>query len=63
MKKTIERELCLFKIFASELVALNCLYPLRRDFLDVDLTTFFGVTNFRNTSAMRVIFFLKMFKI
>ena len=37
--------------------------PLKRDFLDIDLTTFFGVSNFGNTSAMRFIFFLKMFKI
>ena len=35
----------------------------RRDFLDVDLTTFFGVHNFGNTSAMTVIDFLKIFKI
>ena len=34
-----------------------------RDFLDIYLTTFFGVRKFKNTSAMRVIFFLEMFKI
>ena len=32
------------------------------DFLDIYLTTFFGVSKFENTSAMRVIFFLKIFK-
>ena len=37
--------------------------PLKPEFLDSYLTTFFGVRNFVNTSAMRVIFFLKMFKI
>ena len=37
--------------------------PLKRDFLDIDVTMFFGVRNFGNTSAMRVILFLKMFKI
>ena len=37
--------------------------PLKRDFLDIYLTTSFGVPKFKNTSAMRVIFFLKMFKI
>ena len=36
--------------------------PLKRDFLDIDLTTFFGVRNFGNTSAMRVIFFSKCSK-
>ena len=37
--------------------------PLRLDFLDIYLTTFFGFPKFKNTSAMRIIFFLKMFKI
>ena len=32
-------------------------------FLDIYRTTFFRIRNFRNTSAMRVIFFLKVFKI
>ena len=32
-------------------------------FLDIYLTTFFIVRKFKNTSAMRVIFFLKKFKI
>ena len=34
-----------------------------RDFLDIYVTTFFGVRKIKNTSTMRVIFFLKMFKI
>ena len=37
--------------------------PLKRDFLDICLTTFFGIHNFRNTSAMRVIFILEISKI
>ena len=36
---------------------------LKPDFLDIYLTTIFEVRKFKNTSAMRVIFFLKMFKI
>ena len=40
---------------------LKC--PLKRAFLYIYLTTFFGVRQFKNTSPMRVIFFLKMFKI
>ena len=37
--------------------------PLKRDFLDIYLTTSFGIPNFKNTSAVRVIFFLENFKI
>ena len=37
--------------------------PFEQDFLDTYLTAFFRVRKFKNTSAMRVIFFLKMFKI
>ena len=36
---------------------------LKGAFSDIYLITFFGDGNFGNTSAMRVIFFLKMFKI
>ena len=36
---------------------------LKRDFLDIYLTTFFGVRKFKNTSATSVSFCLKMFKI
>ena len=36
---------------------------LKRQFLDIDLTTCFGVRNLGHTSAMRVfLFFLKMLK-
>ena len=33
------------------------------DFLDIYLTTSFGVRKFKKSSAMRVIYFWKMFKI
>ena len=33
---------------------------MKRDFLEIYLTTFFAVRKFKNTSAMRVIFFLRM---
>ena len=36
--------------------------PLRRDFFDTYLSTVFRVCKFKNTSAMRVIFFLEMLK-
>ena len=36
--------------------------PVKRDFLHIYSTTFFRVRNFGNTSAMRVIFLLKNFK-
>ena len=39
----------------------NC--RLKSDFLNVYLTTLFGIRNFGKTSAMRVIFFLKVFNI
>ena len=34
--------------------------PLKRDFFDIYLTTFFGIRNFGNTSVMSVIFFSKL---
>ena len=37
--------------------------PLKQDFLGNYLTTLFGVRKFKYTSAISVIFFLKMFKI
>ena len=37
--------------------------PLKRDFTDIYLITFFRDGYLGNTSAMSVIFFLKMFKI
>ena len=41
-----------------------CLWkdPLKGDFLEIILTTFFGVCNFGNISAINVTIFLKMFK-
>ena len=36
---------------------------MKRDFLDIDVTIFFGLCNFGNISAIRVIFFLKLFKV
>ena len=36
---------------------------LKQNFLDIYLTTSFGVRKFKNTSAMRGIFFQKIFKI
>ena len=36
---------------------------LKPEFLDISLTMFFEVLNLRNASGVRVIFFLKMFKI
>ena len=48
------------------LLPLTCCFakvPMKRDFLEIRLTTFFGVRNFGNTSAMRRMFFLKKFKI
>ena len=52
--------------FQQCLVPLSMLLvkgPLKENFLEICLTTFLGVRNFGNTSAMRVIFFLKMFEI
>ena len=37
--------------------------PLKRDILDIYLTTFFGGCKIKNTSAMRVILLLEIFKI
>ena len=37
--------------------------PLKRDFLDIYLTTFFGVLIFKNTPAMRLIVFGKFSKL
>ena len=36
--------------------------PLKREFLDIYLSKSFGVGNFENTEAMRVIFFSKFSK-
>ena len=37
--------------------------PLKQDFLDSYLATYFGVGKFKNISAMRVIFFSKVLQI
>ena len=37
--------------------------PLKSDFLDIYLAMSFGVRKFKNTSAMVVILFLKIFRI
>ena len=46
--------------FSSVWSALPCCFsksPLEREILDIYLTTFFGVPNFGNRSAVRIIFF------
>ena len=55
-----------FRDFNSVWAPLPCCLSKcspEQDFLDNYLTTFFGFHNFQNTSASRVTFFLKMFKI
>ena len=37
--------------------------PLKQDFMDIYLTTFFRVRKFKNASVMRAIFYLKILKI
>ena len=52
--------------FNSVWLALPCCFSkgrLERDILDISLTTFFGVRNLGNTSAMRVIFSWKYSKL
>ena len=49
----------------SVCVRLPCYFskgPLKRDLLDTCLTPYFGVRKFKNTSVMRVIFSLEVFK-
>ena len=46
--------------FQQFLVLLTCCFrkvPPKGDFLEIFLTTFFGVCNYKNTSVMRVISF------
>ena len=52
-----------FKSFKARLSCHLLKGPLKRDFLDIYLTTFFGVRKFKNTLAVRVISFLKNLKI
>ena len=52
--------------FQHCLLHLTCYFPKgprKEDFLEISLTTFFGVRNLGNTSAMRTMFFFKKFKI
>ena len=45
---------------------LTCCFSkgsLKREFLESYFATYFGIRNFGNTSAMSIIFSLKMFKI
>ena len=52
--------------FQQSLGPFACLLwktPLKQDFTGIYLITFFGDGDLGNTWAMRVIFFLKMFKI
>ena len=49
-------------VFVPFLPCLLWKKPLKRDFTDIHLMTFFGDGNLRNTSAMRVIFVWKSSK-
>ena len=58
--------MCCRSDFNSVSAHLPChlsMVPLKRDFFDIYLTTFCGVRMLKNTSAMRVIFFLKSSKL
>ena len=58
--------MCCRSDFNSVLARFQCWLlkgRLKWDFLDIYLTTFFGVGKLTNTSAVTVISFLKMFKI
>ena len=52
-----------FQLIRARLPCCFSQDPPKRDFLDIDLTTFFGVPNFGNTSAITVTDFLKIFNI
>ena len=59
-------ERCCRSDFNSVLPRLPCYFSrdlLKRDFLDIYLTTFFEVRKFKSKSARTVILFLKMLKI
>ena len=51
-----------FNCFSARLPYYLLKGPLKRDFLDIYLTTYFAVRKFKNTSDVRVILFLKMFR-
>ena len=58
--------MCCRSGFNSFSARLPCYLPkglLKRDFLDSYLSTFFALLQFENTSAMRVMFFLKIFRV
>ena len=52
-----------FSSFSIRLLCYLLKGPLKRDFLNIYITTSFEVRKSKNTSAMMVIFFLIMFKI
>ena len=51
-----------FQMFLDPLPCWLAKTPPKREFIDNHFVTYFGVFNFGNTSAMGVIFLLKMFK-
>ena len=56
--------MCCRSNFNNVWASLPCCFPkdpLKLDLLEIDLTMFFGVRNFGNTPAMRVIFFFQLF--
>ena len=55
--------LCRFQQSLGPFACLLWKTPLKRDFTGIYLITFFGEGDLETTFAMRVIFFLKMFKI
>ena len=59
----IKVPLCRFQQSLGPFAMFFLKRPLKRHFTDIYLLTFFGDGNLGNTSAMRVIFFLKMCEI
>ena len=58
--------MCCRSNFNNVLACLPCCFikdSLKRNILEIDLTMFFEIRNFGNIWAMRVIFFLKTFKL
>ena len=54
--------LCRFQQSLSPFAMFLWKRPFKRDITHIYRVTFFGDGNFGNTSAVRVIFFLKLFK-
>ena len=52
-----------FSTFWSSLPCCLSKSPLKRDFLDIYVTTFYGIGNLGNRSVLRLVFSLKVFKI